>query len=256
MTEDMPKGPTPKVLTVAHRGASAYAPENTLASIRLAIEMCADAVEIDVHLTRDRVPVLMHDAALERTTNGHGAVAQHDVSRIRSLRVTGPQADKFADERVPTLAEALLQMEGEALPVIEVKEEHAARPVVDVLRRARMLDEAAIISFEEKLLADVAELEPRVPTALLVGGEAKGEPKALALDLLHRARACRANCLDLGQSLARPQVVTTLRRRGMSVWVWTVDEPSAMRELVNMGAGAITTNCPDVLRRVLAEMEA
>ena len=242
---------TRRPLIVAHRGASDYAPENTLAAVRLAMEMGADGVEHDVCVTRDGVPVLMHDYTLDRTTTGKGKVADHDLADLRQMKITGPHGDDYPDEPIPTLEEALLAMKGKTMPVIEVKEAHTAEPIVEVIRKVDMVDEVVIISFKDQLLADVAKLEPRLPTAWLIGGGVKGEPREFALSLLHRARACGANCVNMSAALATPEVVALLHSRGMSAWVWTVNDPDHMRHLIEIGIDAITTNCPDVLGEVL-----
>jgi len=246
----------PRALVIAHRGASAYAPENSMAAVRLAIEMGAHGVEHDVYVTKDDVPILMHDAKLDRTTTGRGLVAGHNLAAIRKMRITGPHGQKYPDQLVPTLEEALLEMKGKTLAVIEVKEAHTAKPVVEAVKRANMIDEVVIISFKDKLLAEVAKIEPRIPTAWLIGGDLKGEPRDFALSLIRRARACGANCVNLAKELAVPTVVAALRRRGMAVWVWTVNDRGHMRHLVDLGVDAITTDRPDVLQVLLQEMAA
>jgi len=249
-------GHVPRALTIAHRGASARAPENSLAALRLAVEMGSQGVEYDVHVTKDGVPVLMHDAKLDRTTTGKGKVNAHDLAAILKMRITGPHGKDHPNEAIPTLEAALQDMKGKTVPVIEVKEAHTARPVVEAVRRAGMIDEVVVISFKDRLLSDVAEIEPRIPTALLVGGEIKGEPRAFAIGLVARARACRANCINIAKALAEPEVVAVLRSRGLAVWVWTVDEKSYLRRLMELGVDAITTNRPDVLQKLHAEMAA
>ena len=251
-----PLGYVPRALTVAHRGASAHAPENSLAALRLAIRMGAHGVEHDVYVTKDGVPVLMHDVKLDRTTNGKGKVIEHDLAAIQKMRITGPHGEDHPNESIPTLEAALRDMKGKTVPVIEVKEAHTARPVIDAICRTEMVDDVVIISFKDQLLSDVAEIEPRIPTALVVGGEIKGEPRAFAIGLVARARACRANCLNISKTLAEPEVVAVLRSRALAVWVWTVDEKSYMRRLMDLGVTAITTNRPGVLQKLHAEMAA
>jgi len=111
-----------------------------------------------------------------------------------------------------------------------------------------------VISFNDKLLAEVRDIEPRVPTALLVGGEIEEDPQPYALRLLWRARECGASCIDMSKALAVPEVVSSLRCRGMAAWVWTVDDRETMQYLTSLGVDAITTNRPDVLRALYDEL--
>jgi len=243
-------------VVVAHRGASDYAPENTLAAVRLAIEMGSDGVEHDVCVTKDGVPILMHDLTLDRTTTGTGKVADHTLAEIREMRITGPHAEDYADEPIPTLEEALEVMRGKTIPVIEVKEADTGAAIVEAIRNVDMVEDVLVISFKDPLLTEIEALEPRIPTAWLVGGRMQGEPEAFALSLLQRARACGANCVNMNAALATPEVVWTLHRRGMSAWVWTVNDEEMMRYLIEMDIDGITTNRPDVLVGLRAEMAA
>ncbi len=249
-----PPSPPSRPVVVAHRGASAYAPENTLASVRLAIEMGADGVEHDVCVTSDGVPVLMHDLTLDRTTTGTGKVSDHALAEIREMRITGPHAEDYPDEPIPTLEEALEVMKGKTIPVIEVKEADTGAAVVEAIRNVGMIDDVLVISFKDPLLAEIEAIEPRIPTAWLTGGRVQGEPHAFALSLLQRARACGANCVNMNAGLASPEVVWALHSRGMSAWVWTVNDPQMMRHLIDMEIDGITTDRPDVLVGLRAEM--
>jgi hypothetical protein len=117
------------LLVIAHRGDSAHRPENTLASFASALEVGSQLVEFDVRLTRDGMPVVIHDATLDRTTTGTGPVREHTLSEVRAVSAGYPElfASAYASERVPTLAEALGFLRGRARVMIEIKEEPGGR---------------------------------------------------------------------------------------------------------------------------------
>src|SRR5262245_4017798 len=159
------------VEVIAHRGFSGIAPENTLAAIRAALEAGADRVEVDVLVTRDGVPVLLHDADLDRTTNGRGPVAARTLADVRALDAGGWFDARFTGERVPTLAEALEFCRGRILLNLEIKSEAVEdreapagveAAVVEAIRRARAPAEVVVSSFDPRALVRVRRLFPEL----------------------------------------------------------------------------------------------
>lgn len=150
----------------AHRGASADAPENTLAAFALAERQRADGIELDVQLSRDGVPVILHDDRLERTSNGRGRVDQLAWRELRKLDVGSWYAPEFSAERLPALAEVLTWV-GDRLQLnLEVKDSAAARALLDLLEefpQARVL----VSSFDHRLLAALRAADPRLPLGFL-----------------------------------------------------------------------------------------
>ena len=147
----------PGVIVVAHRGSVHLAPENTLAAIEKAIEQGADLIEIDIRQTRDGHLVLMHDATVDRTTDGSGRVAEMTLAQIKRLDAGSWFAARFAGERVPTLAEALQAMQGRALPDLDIKDVDPAR-LIAVLRRFGLLGKVTLHCSDRPLLKSVAAL--------------------------------------------------------------------------------------------------
>ena len=238
-------------LVVAHRGASADAPENTLAAFRLAIEQGAKIVECDVHLSADGVPVAIHDERVDRTTNGTGAVSDLTLSELGALDAGGWHDARFAGERIPTLDETLELCAGKTRVFVELKR-GGGPPLVaaalDTIERAGCT--TAVISFGPDEVAAVAKARPDVPLGFLVGR---------AHVLAHGANRVLELARELGAGFISPQhdvvdraFVEAARAAGLPVSVWTVDEPERMRALSDLGVDAITTNKPDLALQVFS----
>ncbi len=150
----------PGVIVVAHRGSVHLAPENTLAAIEKAIELGADLIEIDVRQTRDGRLVLMHDATVDRTTNGTGRVADLTLAELKRLDAGSWFAPEFAGERVPTLAEALQAMQGRALPDLDIKDVDPPK-LIAVLRRFSLLGKVTLHCSDWPLLKATVAASPR-----------------------------------------------------------------------------------------------
>ena len=227
---------------IAHRGASLVAPENTLAAIERAIKLRADGVEFDVRGTRDGRVVLMHDDSLDRTTTGSGKVRELSLRQIRRADAGLKKGKRFANERVPTLREALRVLKGKASPVIEIKDADIAGEVVSELRKLRMISDTVVISFHESALAQTASTEPALSTSLLVSPEAEPDALAQARSLVAAAKRLGANGLDLNHNCLSPALAKEIKRRGMALWAWTVNDPGRAAKLCHMGVDAITTD--------------
>ena len=227
---------------IAHRGASLSTPENTLAAIEEAVKLRADGVEFDVRGTRDGRIVLMHDDSLDRTTTGSGKVRDLSLRQIRRADAGLKKGRRFAGERVPTLREALRALKGKAIPVIEIKDTDIADEVVSELRKLRMIRDAVVISFHEPVLAQTASAEPTLSTSLLVSPEAGPDALVQARLLVATAKAVGANGLDLNHTCLSPALAREIKRRGMALWAWTVNDPTRATKLCRMGVDAITTD--------------
>lgn len=255
-------GPAP--LLVAHRGASHDAPENTLASLRLAIEQGAAAIEFDVWATQDGVPVLSHDAGLARTTNWKarraadvsfdvpGDVREATLAQLRTLDVGAWKGERWAGERIATLEEALEVLRGRSIAVIEIKDPTVVEAVARVVTKLGMEDAIQVISFHDEVVARVHELLPSVPTSLLVGGAIPARPSSSdALELLARTRRVHASTLSVNAAWVSEAFARTCRERGIALAVWTVDDPIAARALARLGVAAITSNRVPLVRSAL-----
>jgi len=218
-------------LCIAHRGASAEAPENTLAAFRRAVELGAHAVELDVHLV-ERTPVVIHDADLARTTNGRGPLAASTLAALRRL-------DAGAGERVPLLAEVLDALEGRIAINIELKGAGTGAAVVDLLHR-RGTDPAGVLlsSFEPRELAAAAAAGAEMPRGLLVHRLRR------RLDPVAHARRLGASALHVAAKLVSDALLARARRAALPLLVYTVNDPAAIEGFARRGAAGVFTDDP------------
>jgi len=231
-------------LAVAHRGASAYEPENTLRAFRRAIELGADMSELDVHLSKDGHLIVMHNATVEQTTNGRGAIADMTLARLKQL-------DAGKGEKIPTLQEAIDLVRGQNGLYIELKGEGTSEPVVNLLRANRFTDrrQAIVGSFKPWLVQAVKELAPEIATSLLVG------PVYPAETLIEMTRATRADYVHLcwesrapePHKLLTPELLRALRAAGLGIVLWHEERPSELKVLRTLDVDAICSNTPDQL---------
>jgi glycerophosphoryl diester phosphodiesterase len=240
-----------KPLCIGHRGAAHDAPENTIPSFVKALEVGAETVELDVHRTRDGVLVCMHDGTVDRTTDGTGKVADFDLDGLKQLDAGSWMGEEFAGTRVPTLREALDCICPRAACAMEIKAKGIEDDVVRVVREADAWDRVLPISFHDEVLRKLHGLAPELPTGLIVGGEAADDRREQALELIRRCRRADASLLSACFPLVTPELIAECRLRGVCLWVWTLDAEPPMRAMMNAGIGGITSNRPDMLRRVI-----
>lgn len=231
-------------INCAHRGASGHAPENTLAALELAVSQGADMVEVDVQLTRDGRPVVIHDETVDRTTDGAGAVAEFDLDGLRRLDAGRWFGPRWTGQRVPTLAEVLDLVSRHHLRVnIELK--GAAGPQLEaaVLReveRSGGADSCLLTSFDHRRLARLAAAGTAIPLGCIVGAGG-WRPELLAGP---------GQVLSLERTLVDGDLLAAAHAAGRQVHVWTVNEARDMARLIALGADAVITNFPDLMQAV------
>ena len=241
------------ITAIAHRGASAYAPENTIAAFQLAGKLGADGFELDVQETKDHALVLMHDTTLSRTTDverifpgrAPWRVGDFTLAEIRKLDAGSWFADKYDGEPVPTLEETLHEMDGSGLSLLLEIKEPALYPgiegrVADELRRnTSWLSSGQLIvqSFSWASMRTFHRAMPDVPIGLL------GTPSVADLPKL----AAYASHINPPYGNLSTQYVRRVHSLGMAVFAWTVDNPDTIRRLIAYGVDGIITNKPDTL---------
>jgi len=236
--------------TIAHRGASASEPENTLRAFERAIEMGATMLELDVHLSRDGELVVIHDAQLSRTTNGSGHVSDLSLAEIQRL-------DAGLGEHVPTLGQVIDLVRGRAQLYIELKGQQTPAAVVNTLRRTDFIDQAIAGSFYPWLPQRCKFLEPAIRTSVLVAArdrQADFVDWALAVeaDYIH---PCWEKASPTPHELLTPELIAGIRRHGLGIVVWHEERPEELRELVKLDVDGICTNTPDVLAAILKDTQ-
>jgi len=243
----------------AHRGASLDAPENTLAAFRLALLQGADGIELDVHLSADGIPVVIHDSTLDRTTDRSGAVRDLTAADIvvavadrGHARPRTQLARWLPDEvRVPTLAEVVAWRPAGFGLVVEIKDPSAPRPVIEVLP-----DSAApstrVISFDLATIDEVRRLAPSLSTGLLLS---RGDD--LDAGIARAAAAGHASVVpfeaDLGSDPAR--AIARVRAAGLEAGCYVVNDPGRATELREAGICFLMTDVPALVRPAANSLE-
>lgn len=230
-----------RYLRIAHRGASAYAPENTLTAFRRAAEMDADMVELDVRVSADDVPVVIHDAMVDRRTDGTGAVSDLTVAELQAL-------DAGGGERIPTLDEAIECCMDKGLGMyIELKAGAAVRPVVDAIQQYRIRAWVVIGSFRPDWVAGVKLLDPSIRTAVLFGAP-NVDPVQLAravdADYVH---PCWESLVPEPHTLLTPEWISRVRDAGLGIICWHEERPAEIAALRRLGVDGICSDMPDRL---------
>lgn len=238
-------------LIVAHRGASGEMPENTLVAFRRALEIGVDAVELDVHLTSDGEPVVIHDPMLDRTTDGRGLVRDQTLAAVRRLDAGRWFGERFAGERVPTLAEALDLLRPVRV-IVEVKNgpvyypKIAARVAAEV--RAAGHPSVTASSFDHPVLVELKTEASRVGAVLDTAVLFVGRP----VDQVGLALDAGADALHPHWAYLTPEMVGAAHAAGLRVETWTVDDPLYLAHVIGMGPDGVMTNHPGRLREFLS----
>jgi glycerophosphoryl diester phosphodiesterase len=238
-------------LIFAHRGASKVAPENTLPAFEAAIGLGADGVELDVQYSSDGALVIFHNDTLEKTSDGTGRVTAHTLSELRALDAGSWFASGFAGTRIPTLDEALDLMKGRLLVNVELKVLGSLRSdmgadAVKAIRAHGMADQVVISSFNPFALRQAKGAGPEIECALLLAHDLPGWMRWSVT-----RRYSRADGLHPDFEMVDEAYMAQVRKLGMPVRVWTVDDETEMRRLIALGVDAIVTNVPDVLAAIM-----
>ena len=241
-----------RTLNFAHRGASGHAPENTLAAFLMAAEMGADGIELDVHLSADGQAVVIHNATVDATTNGHGSVSRMSLSELQTLDAGSWFDDLFAGERIPTLQQVFDAVGHRLLINVEIKVELGNHPadqeaeVVRLIEDSQLTHRVIVSSFAPSSLRRVRKMNPYIPLGLLYSKQgATILPQAL------RWLAVPYDALHPSFELVSANYMQRARQQGRRVNVWTVNTAEEMQRMCDMGVDGIITNYPDILNNVL-----
>ena len=246
-------------LNIAHRGAAADAPENTLAAFELALGQGADGIEFDVQFSADGVPVVIHDARVDRTTSGSGRVADHSLRALRRLdagswfnrRYPARARPRYVGRKIPLLAEVLGWVhDRNCLAFVEIKRNARARPgierrVLEEIHRAAVASRALVISFDLPTLRRVRQIDPRVPL---------GIDFTRPLLAVTRARLIQAGVVLPHWAFASRRFLKRAHQAGLKVVVWDLDEPRWMRRKLADGVDGIITACPAKLAEIVRSL--
>jgi len=235
-------------LIFGHRGAPRQAPQNTLAAFRAAANIGADGVELDVQLTKDGVPVVIHNRTVDETTNGSGPVAEMTLSQVKKLDAGFSFSPEFGGEQIPTLEDALSTLGQRLLFNIELKPAsersvELVAAVAKVVQRLRMSRRVWFSSYEPYLLYRMRALLPEIPCGILC------YPPTFFTRLLSLITPYEA--LHPNFRLISEKMVRRVHRKGMRLATWTVDSLDVAQQLAGWGVDVLISNEPDKLLKVL-----
>jgi len=234
---------------IAHRGCTETAPENTVAAIEAAAKMRCDAIEFDVHVTSDGKPVVIHDATLERTTSGEGAVAATSLAEIRTLDAGSWFSEEFAGQRVPTLDEAIAAA-GKSMMAVHVRcheneSDRAERAITDELRNQGAVKRAWIIHHTRHGLYRFRKLQEDLRLCWLPRDGGRD------MEYIDDAFYMGYRIIQPTFRVVTPEFVEYARKKGVWINVFWADEEDQMRQLTDLGVNGILTNKPRLLQQVL-----
>jgi len=219
---------------IAHRGARAEEPEDTIRAVKRAFECGADAVEIDVRLSKDREIVVIHDDTLERTTNGFGKVGEKTLGQLRTL-------DAGKGEKIPKLVEALLLAENLGLElVIELKEEGMEEMVVHEIVGAGMEKSVIVSSFYHASLLKIKVLAPRIKTGVIISS-LPVLPVKIAID-------ARAEVIFPKYPRLNREFVAEASKEGIEIYPWTINTREDLEKAIELGVEGVVTDDPCKLK--------
>jgi glycerophosphoryl diester phosphodiesterase len=247
------------VLFFGHRGAAGEAPENTLAAFQRGIDDGVDAIELDVHLSKDNELVVMHDPHIERSTNGRGLVRDLTLAELAQFNASAKYNGfrEYGTQRIPTLSEVLDLTAGRVDMVIEIKldaEGHRypgiEQQVVELVRRYKVIPRTTIGSFDFDTLQEIQRLEPGLRRTAFIsidylkkmGFKFKG-PEDIAKDIASSS----ALSVGVDKAYLSEPLISAFKQAGLGVGAWTVDDFVEMWKLIDWGVDTITTNQPSLL---------
>ena len=245
------------ITITGHRGAGNLAPENTIAAISQGLAYGVDRIEVDVRQSKDGVVYLMHDAMVDRTTDGSGKIADLTSAEINKLDAGAWFNGKFQGEHVPTLEEALKAIDGKAKLVIEIKDGSEVYPgieknVVDLVKKYNATDWVIIHSFRTDILEKIHQLEPKIELHKLFVF------KTNILPVLYDLKLHISTVPHLGYTpevsvyykFVNPWLIKRVHQLGMKINAWTVDDLETAQRLVSIGIDGIITNSPDIMQKL------
>lgn len=237
-------------LNVAHRGASGYAPENTMAAFDRAFEMKADFIEIDVQMSADGEVVAIHDLMIDRTTDGTGRVDNFTLEELRQLDAGSWFGPEFAGEQIPTFDEILDAYRGKIGILIEIKEPSAHPGIEDAVAEAlaeRNMDKPnngkiIVQSFDHGSVAYFNSLLPNVPTGVLVGNLTDGISDAALAQF-----ATYADYFNPNHRMVDEALVDRIHAHGLKIAPYTINDQTRVNELINDGVDGVISDFPNLI---------
>ncbi len=233
------------IMVVAHRGASGYAPENTLSAMKKAMEMNAEMSELDVQETADGEIILLHDGTLKRTAGVDGNIWETNYADLKGLDVGSWFSEEYKNEPIPTMKEVIDLVKGKMKINIELKtnkhEKMLAERTLKIVEANNFLDQVVFTSFKFAEADKIRELNSKAKVGYIFSKLPKD------IDVF----TADVDLLSAKYKIVDAEFVRKAKENGKEVAVWTVNKPEDMKRMIELGVDAIITNYPDVLRKLL-----
>ncbi|MBI5034165.1 MAG: hypothetical protein HZB51_26895 [Chloroflexi bacterium] len=243
-----------KPLVIGHRGASAYAPENTITAFNLAYAMGADGIELDVVPTKDGIPVICHYSTNALPTHGIRSLQHLTLAEVKQINAGAWFGEKFRGEKIPTLEQVLDAVGSRGKTIIEVKrgpnefkDDGRERAIIEIVRQSPYAQDVILTSFHPISLYHIRQAEPNLPRGFIY--HTKIFPW-----LLHGfwfRFLTQPQELHINEEMATPNYIAWARRRNYRIMVYHPDEPNEMTRVLALGVDGIMSNKPDLLRKIV-----
>ncbi len=244
------------VENIAHRGFSGKYPENTLIAFQKAIEIKADMIELDVTLSKDRIPIIIHDDTLERTTNGKGKIRNTSFKKLRELDAGSWKNIKFKNEKIPTLEEVLLLIKKRKIKLnIEIKTSAydkklsnscIEKKTITLIQKYNLINRIVISSFEPKILLRLRKLSSKIKLALLIDPDfAK-----LKIDPIAFTKQIRGVSLNMHKSQINSSIFDNAKKQKFPIYIYTINSEKEILNAIDANISGIFTNFPDRLKEI------
>jgi len=223
------------VLKIAHRGASRYAPENTIEAFKKALKLKVDVVEFDVHHTKDGNLIVMHDDNVNRTTDGMGPIHKFSLKQIRKLHEPN-------SEPVPTLQEVLDVLKNKCICKIDIKDKRIIEKVIKLIKKNK-IEHSVIITCE--VLSILKKIKKLSTNIKIEAGGFSYRKRISIKKIIEKAKSVKADIISPHYTITTKKLVNEAHKNGLKVHVWTVDKKSMIEKMKKIGVDGITTNFPD-----------
>ena len=242
---------------IAHRGVSGSYPENTLSAFQAAIDIRAEMVELDISTSKDGIPVTVHDRTVDRTTDFEGDVQSFSLEELKRMEVGAWFSEQFRGEEFPTLKNSLELMKDKIAVNIEIKTEAVSDEIeggvvdkaLQVVKDLDMTSSVIFSSFDYRVMEQLNVLDPKMAKALLY--EASQSDELLPSELVRKHKVDIFNC---SYKQLSEEWINDLQKHKIPYFVYTVNDPELMRELIEKGVSGIFTDFPQELIRVVENM--
>jgi glycerophosphoryl diester phosphodiesterase len=247
-----------KISVIAHRGFSSVAPENTISAVKKALELGVDIIEIDVHLTKDSIPVLFHDNTLNRTSTGKGQISKYTFAELTSFDAGVKYSKKYRGEKIPSLEEVIKLVNGQCKLLIEIKPNGSKNKgiekiVADLIKENRAYDWCIVQSFSTKVIKNTRAADPKIEVFKIFAAKLMIFPVYFdsGITMASPRRFKLADGININYKFVTSRLVKKIHKSGKKIFVWTVNDPEEMKQMINLEVDGVITNYPNIFTDLL-----